>query len=333
MNRRRLRPVGILTAQRSIATPYEDRPGAAIAQGATLFPMAVIPDANYGVGPPDGDVLQAGLQRWSPRPPHRPGMPGQRLLTFTFAGQGLYTCDGVELVVRRGDMVVMYDDSPTAHGVPAGPPWEYYYLLFNPPGRLTLPPVFDRVARGLYRAHVALESTRQRVQDAFARAAADLGRRDTARALNELGDGPPLFRSGPEDEPQRRLLLTIVEEILLLAIQDRPGDATFDPRISLALEAMGTNPIGPHTVGSLAEMVHMSPSRFAHLFTTEVGLSPMRTLRLIRLQHAARLLQCTSQPIGVVATASGFSTIFDFSRQFRQHRGISPSDYRAEWRS
>jgi AraC family transcriptional regulator of arabinose operon len=295
--------------------------------------MTVIPDVSYGVGPPDGDVLSAGLQRWSPQPLHRPDMPGQRLLTFTFAGQGIYACDGVELVVRRGDMVVMYDDSPTAHGVPVGERWEYYYLLFNPPRRLSLPPVFDRVARGLYRAHVAPESTRQRVQDAFARAAAELGRRDTARALKELAGGPPVFRSGPEDEPQRRLLLTIVEEILLLAIQDPPGDATFDPRIATVLEAMGTDPVGPHTVGSLAAMVHMSPSRFAHLFTTQVGISPMRALRLIRLQHAARLLQCTSQPIGAVATASGFSSIFDFSRQFRRHRGISPSDYRAQWRS
>jgi len=261
-------------------------------------------------------------------------MPGQRLLTFTFGGRGVYKCEGVELVVRRGDMVVMYDDSLTTHEVPAGEPWEYYYVLFDLPGRLALPPVFERVAHGLYRAHVSVEPTRQQLQNAFGRVVADLGRRDTARAINDVNDdGPPLFRSGPEEEPQRRLLLTIVEEILLLTIQNPPDGRIRDPRIDVVLEAFGTDPVGPHTVGSLAQLVNMSPSRFAHLFTTQVGMSPMRTLRLIRLQHAARLLQSTSHPIGVVATASGFSTIFDFSRQFRRHHGISPSNYRAQWRS
>jgi AraC family transcriptional regulator of arabinose operon len=296
--------------------------------------MAAVEGVDYGVGPLDGDVLSAGMTHWpAGRPPSRPDMPGQRLLTFTVAGRGIYTCAGVHLMTRRGDMVIMHDDSPTSHEVPTGEPWEYYYLVFNPPRRSTMPPVFDLVAPGLYRAHVAPEPTRQRVQDACARVAADLGRRDASRALNQLGDGPPVFLSGPEEEPQRRLLVTIVEEILLLAIQDRSDGVTFDPRIAATLEAMGTDPVGPHTVGSLAEAVNMSPSRFAHLFTAQVGISPMRTLRLIRLQHAARLLRYTSHPVGAVAAASGFSTIFDFSRQFRRQHGVSPRDYRAQWQS
>jgi AraC family transcriptional regulator, arabinose operon regulatory protein len=287
-----------------------------------------------GLGPLDGDVLSAGRHRWPPgRPPNRPEMPGRRLLTFTVAGRGLYTCEGVQLSAERGDLVVLFDDSPTTHQVPAGEPWEYFYLLFNPPERLSLPLVFEQIAPGLHRANVSLEATRQRLQDAFARVAAEMARRDTSRALKALGDGPPIFVSEPSDEPQRRLLVTMVEEILLWAIQDLPGEATFDPRVSAALEAMGTDPIGPHTVRSLAEMVNISPSRFAHLFTSDVGSSPMRTLRMIRLQHAARLLQCTHLSIGAVAHASGFSSVFDFSRQFRRHRGMSPSAYRKQWRT
>src|SRR5262245_50137197 len=121
--------------------------------------MAVVERVEYGVGPFDGDVLSAGTTHWEPvRPPNQPAMPGQRLLTFTFAGQGVYTCAGVQLVARRGDIVVMHDDSPTTHEVPAGEPWEYYYVLFNPPQRVALPPVFERVGPGLYTAHVALEA-------------------------------------------------------------------------------------------------------------------------------------------------------------------------------
>lgn len=296
-------------------------------------PMAVADEIDHGLGPPDGDVLDAGAAVWHPTwAPRRPEMWGGRLLTFTAAGRGVYSCDGVELVVRRGDVVVMDDDSPATHAVPPGEPWDYSYVLFSKPQHWRLPPGFDQVATGLYRRHVSHEPTRQHVLDACARIAATFGQHDTARALNDLGDGPPIHLSGPAEDLQRRLLLTMVEEIFLLVVQGSCDGTTLDPRTALVLETMGTDPVGPHTIGSLAELVNLSPSRFIHLFTTQVGMSPMRTLRLIRLQHAARLLQCTIRPIADVALVSGFSSPFVFSREFRRHRGVTPSAYRTQWR-
>jgi AraC family transcriptional regulator of arabinose operon len=124
----------------------------------------------------------------------------------------------------------------------------------------------------------------------------------------------------------------MVEEILLLVVQAACESTTLDPRVTVTLETMGTNPADPHTIASLAEAVNVSPSRFIHLFTTQVGMSPMRTLRLIRLQHAGRLLQSSIHPIAAVAQASGFGSPFVFSREFRRHHGITPSAYRAHWR-
>jgi len=295
--------------------------------------MAVAKEPDHGLGPPDGNVLAAGTALWEPTTgPWRPAMWGGRLLTFTAAGRGVYACEGVELVVRRGDVVVLDKDSPATHAVPPGEPWDYAYLLFTKPQRWRLPPGFDQVATGLYRAHVGHEPTRQHVLDACARIAATFGRRDTARALNDLDDRPPDHLTGPAEDLQRRLLLTMVEEILLLVVQAPCDSTTLDPRVTFTLETMGTNPVGPHTIASLAEAVNVSPSRFIHLFTTQIGMSPMRTLRLIRLQHAARLLQSTAHPIAAVAQASGFGSPFVFSREFRRHHGITPSAYRTHWR-
>ena len=296
--------------------------------------MTAIPEVGGGIGPPDGAVLDAGSVRWFPvRPPNRPDMAGRWLLTFTVAGRGVYSCAGTQLIVRRGDMVLMFADSPTSHAVPAGEPWEHSAVLFDPPRHWTVPAAFDRVGPGLYRAPVASEPTRRRVQDAFARVVADVRRRDTARALDQRRRPTADVHPAPTDDPQRRLLLTLVQEILLLAMHNPSDEPTVDPRIAAVLEAMGTDPAQRHSVESLAGTTNLSPSHFAHLFTTQVGMSPMRTLRLIRLQHAARLLQCTTEPIGAVAAASGFSSIFDFSRQFRRQNGVSPRDYRAQWRS
>jgi AraC family transcriptional regulator, arabinose operon regulatory protein len=295
--------------------------------------MAVAKEPDHGLGPPDGNVLAAGTALWEPTTgPWRPAMWGGRLLTFTAAGRGVYACEGVELVVRRGDVVVLDKDSPATHAVPPGEPWDYAYLLFTKPQRWRLPPGFDQVATGLYRAHVGHEPTRQHVLDACARIAATFGRRDTARALNDLDDRPPDHLTGPAEDLQRRLLLTMVEEILLLVVQAPCDSAALDPRVTFTLETMGTNPVGPHSIASLAEAVNVSPSRFIHLFTTQIGTSPMRTLRLIRLQHAARLLQSTAHPVAAVAQASGFGSPFVFSREFRRHHGITPSAYRTHWR-
>jgi AraC family transcriptional regulator of arabinose operon len=292
------------------------------------------PEVGGGIGPPDGAVLDAGSVRWLPvRPPNRPDMPGRWLITFTVAGRGVYSCEGTQLIVRRGDMVLMFDDSPTSHAVPAGEPWEHAAVLFDPPCHWTVPAAFDRVGPGLYRAPIASEPTRRRTQDAFARVVADVRRRDTARALDRQRYQATDVHPVPVDDPHRRLLLTLVQEILLLAMHNPSDERTVDPRIAVVLEAMGTDPGERHSVESLSEAANLSPSHFAHLFTTQVGMSPMRTLRLIRLQHATRLLQCTGEPIGAVALASGFSSIFDFSRQFRRQNGISPTDYRAQWRS
>ena len=88
------------------------------------------------------------------------------------------------------------------------------------------------------------------------------------------------------------------------------------------------DPAAPHTVRSLAEQVALSPSRFAHLFTRQIGQSPMRALREARLRHAARLLESTDLSVERVAAASGFASPFHFNRVFRERYGRPPGAYR-----
>ncbi|MFF5981903.1 helix-turn-helix domain-containing protein [Streptomyces olindensis] len=129
----------------------------------------------------------------------------------------------------------------------------------------------------------------------------------------------------------RELALCALEEIVLLTTAGtrpaapRPG---LDPRIRRARELIDADPGAPHTVRSLAEDVALSPSRFAHLFSRQLGQSPMRALREARLRHAARLLEGTDLPVERVAAASGFASPFHFNRVFRERYGIPPGAYR-----
>ena len=90
-----------------------------------------------------------------------------------------------------------------------------------------------------------------------------------------------------------------------------------------AQELIAADPGAPHTVRSLAAEVALSPSRFAHLFTRQLGRSPMRALREARLRHAARLLESTDLSVERVAAASGFASPFHFNRVFRERYGDS----------
>ncbi len=72
----------------------------------------------------------------------------------------------------------------------------------------------------------------------------------------------------------------------------------------------------------------LSPSRFAHLFKQNVGVSPMEYRNRLRIERAKDLLLDTDLPIQSVADLVGFADHSYFSRVFTAQAGSSPSQYR-----
>ena len=134
----------------------------------------------------------------------------------------------------------------------------------------------------------------------------------------------------------RELALCSLESIVLLTAataRTEPQRSGIDVRIRRAEALIAADPGAPHTVESLAADVSLSPSRFAHLFSQQLGQSPMRALLAARLLHAARLLEATDLPVERVAAASGFTSPYHFNRVFRQRYGTPPGAYRAGLRA
>lgn len=103
-----------------------------------------------------------------------------------------------------------------------------------------------------------------------------------------------------------------------------------DRRVVRAMELMSASLSVKHTLATIAETVHLSPSRLSHLFKQQTGQSPMHVLLTARLRHAAQLLEVTELSVGAVAQQSGFCSLFHFSRQFSTYYGVSPSRYRRD---
>lgn len=74
-----------------------------------------------------------------------------------------------------------------------------------------------------------------------------------------------------------------------------------------------------------ASHVHLSPSRFIHLFREEVGISFRRAQLWNKLLMAIPLL--SNQSITAVAHEVGFSDSAHFSRTFKENFGFGPRDF------
>ena len=63
-------------------------------------------------------------------------------------------------------------------------------------------------------------------------------------------------------------------------------------------------------------------------FHLQTGLSPIKYLTSLRLEHALSLLLNTSMGLEAIATECGYSNSNYFSKVFRKNMGVSPAQYR-----
>jgi transcriptional regulator GlxA family with amidase domain len=87
------------------------------------------------------------------------------------------------------------------------------------------------------------------------------------------------------------------------------------------------------SVANLAAKAAMSARNFARRFTTSVGTTPAQYISQARLEAARHKLEQSNLRISQVATHCGFGTEETMRRTFIAELNVSPSDYRARFRS
>jgi AraC family transcriptional regulator of arabinose operon len=283
--------------------------------------------------PPPGLVVLGHFDQSSGYAVDRPHGSPSWLLTWTTGGRGHLWQGGVRAPAGPGDLVVLAPGVP--HGYAVGPGarhWRFWWAhcQARPAWTAWLRPY--GTGDGLYTVPSVPAALHDRVGAAFRRMHADARWTGTGAPPGADADSPDGQVAVAHGSAARELALCALEEIVVLVTAAarpqvaRPG---LDERIRRAEELIAADPGAAHTVRSLAEDVALSPSRFAHLFTRQLGHSPMRALREARLRHAARLLENTDLPVERVAAASGFASPFHFNRVFRERYGIPPGAYRA----
>lgn len=86
----------------------------------------------------------------------------------------------------------------------------------------------------------------------------------------------------------------------------------------------------PISLQTLQEWSGLNRTTLGKLCHRAHGMSPMRRIKQLRIDHAAGLIVHTPMQIQDIARSVGYPRSHEFSRDFRRMYGFAPTDYREE---
>jgi transcriptional regulator GlxA family with amidase domain len=152
---------------------------------------------------------------------------------------------------------------------------------------------------------------------------------DLALAVVEEDHGPDLAREVARD---------------LVVFMARPaGQSQFSARLTrrtaphavlrTAMDRVSADPAADLATQRLADHAGVSPRHLTRLFRAHTGLSPGQYVESVRVEAAQALLEGGDDSVETVAAMAGFGSAETMRRAFHQHLGVSPTTYRARFRS
>ncbi len=97
-----------------------------------------------------------------------------------------------------------------------------------------------------------------------------------------------------------------------------------DPVIAQCIQIMKANIEFPLQMPELAKLVSVSSRQIERKFKAYVGMTPLVTYKIIRLNHAKKLLHQTKLSTLEIGLSSGFSAASFFSKSYREVFGMTP---------
>lgn len=253
------------------------------------------------------DGLLAGhYQRGPGYGRRRPGGTDDWLLVMTLAGMGHFG----DHVAAAPELTLIAPGTTHDYGIHRqAEEWEILWVHFQAETDWLELLQWTEVSPGLYELH---PHNPEPIEEAF-------------RQVLQIS-----LQTGPL---RRQFAMNALERLLLLCAAQRPSEGrSIDDRIRSTVNYIHADLRLPHTLESLSKQAALSPSRFAHLFKAEMGLSPRQYLLQQRILHARNLLERTSLSVTEVAHAVGMEPVA-FSLRFKEELGHSPREHRKAMRS
>lgn len=263
-------------------------------------------DGDGELGVPFYDGLLAGHHfKESGHASRRQSGTDDWLIVGTCSGLGRFGTPEGDFEAESGTVALLSPGTPHDYGTARNAEgWEILWVHFQPPAEWQELLVWPTVGPGisLFRPFHWGE-----VEEAF--------REILRRSLSTV-------------RRRRQMAMNALERLLLICESELPQTGhRVDGRIRMALEYIHGHLGQPLNLEGLSERVHLSPSRFSHLFREEVGMAPLQYILRQRIRRAQTLLKRTTMSVGEVAAEVGMEP-FHFSARFKAEAGVGPRAYR-----
>lgn len=125
-----------------------------------------------------------------------------------------------------------------------------------------------------------------------------------------------------------KTLRDMLRQIIQIDTSETVSIADSDSWIQTLKDYCEKNYSEPITITTASEMLHISPSYFSTLFKKATKENFTAYITHLRLKKACELLVSTGKNISDIAIDVGYSDYFYFTKVFRKHFRITPSEYR-----
>jgi transcriptional regulator GlxA family with amidase domain len=105
-----------------------------------------------------------------------------------------------------------------------------------------------------------------------------------------------------------------------------------DKRVEKIIEMMRDDVRGELSLTEFAQSVNLSVWRLCHIFKSDVGMPPIKYLRLLRMEKAKGLLESSFLSVKEIAFKVGLNDESHFVRDFKSTYGHSPAIYRSQFK-
>lgn len=230
--------------------------------------------------------------------------PRFHLLVYTESGEGFFYTERHAAAVRKGQVMIVPAGTPFGY-VPQGARWRFmwYHLPDNAHWR-------------------RLRGVRPAVRRTF-----------LAAPLQQASEG--FFRESRKKGRAAKQAAGLYAELIELYLHRELGVGKEPPGSSMAgrLENLWAtvreNLTRDWDVGQLADLMGMTPSHLYRVVRFHTGVSPMKQVTRLRMQHAQELLVTLECPIRVVADMVGYGNEFAFAVAFKRSLGVTPGAFRS----
>lgn len=157
-------------------------------------------------------------------------------------------------------------------------------------------------------------------------------------SFSVAGEGEKLLRLFRDAEQKHNLrasgyrleqLRAVYSMLLLLLGTQRKAyaDASHRQKITPALDYISQNYSQSIKNDTLAALCGVSTVYFRKLFFRVTGSSPITYIHNLRIAKAKRMLESDYESLAEIAASLGYADIYTFSKAFKKHTGLSPTQY------